>query len=101
MMRCACGRTFDDIQDFARHRTETNFSCDKVPVTGFEYIDRGDGTYLIGFKGNIHQNHWHVAHDGTVLRVKEDGHPRFSRTDVTKQIREICPEIGISLPWEN
>jgi len=67
---------------------------------GFAWKRLGDETFLLGFKGDIDNNHWHIAPDGTVLSVKEGGLHLFRRTDVTRHIREICPELSISVPWQ-
>ncbi len=68
-------------------------------VTGFVYRKLNDGTFLVGFSGDIDENHWHLASDGTVLSVKEGGNHLFRRTDVTRDIRNVCPELNISFLW--
>jgi len=73
---------------------------DESPVSGFEYEKRPDGTFLVGFKGNIHHNHWHLAPDGTVLSVKEGGHHLFQRHQMMQNIRTVCPQLNISFLWE-
>ena len=67
---------------------------------GFAYRRLKDGTFLLGFSGDIDSNHWHIAPDGTVLSVKEGGLHLFRRTDVTKHIRDVCPELDMSVPWQ-
>ncbi len=71
----------------------------KPPVSGYVYRKCPDGTFLVGFEGDIDDNHWHLAPDGTVLSVKEGGHHLFKRTDVTRNIRNVCPELEISFLW--
>jgi len=65
----------------------------------FVYKKRPDGTFLVGLAGDIDNNHWHLASDGTVLSVKEGGNHLFRRTDVTRDIRTVCPELDISFLW--
>jgi len=67
--------------------------------TGYVYRKLNNGTFLVGFSGDLNNNHWHLAADGTVLSVKEGGNHLFRRTDVTKQIRDVCPELDISFLW--
>lgn len=49
-----------------------------------------DGTYIVWHDGeNKHQNHWHVARDGTLLSVKEEGDHKYKRSDVRKSITAV------------
>lgn len=67
-----------------------------------------DGTVLIALKEtnpevNIHKGHWHVAKDGTLLSIKEDGSHAYKRSDVRKNINEVMAESGVQLPtgWKD
>jgi len=56
-----------------------------------------DGTYMypIPGKSNIHTDHYHVAADGTILSVKENGQHSYSRAEVRRKINEVT---GMAFP---
>jgi hypothetical protein len=55
-----------------------------------------DGTRLVWFQGdNEHQNHWHIAPDGTVLSVKEGGDHKYNRGQIRKNLLDVLNDLGI------
>ena len=102
-----CGASFSTDTSVEREFTEYDThvrNCPKnpknrPPVSGFAYRKLGDGTFIVGNSGDLDNNHWHLAPDGTVLSVKEGGHHLFRRTVVTRDIRNVCPELDISFLW--
>lgn len=53
-------------------------------------VELKDGTFLVYRRGNNrHTDHWHVAPDGTILSVKENGEHVYNRGKTRRAIREI------------
>ncbi|MBU0766992.1 hypothetical protein KKF55_04410 [Patescibacteria group bacterium] len=51
--------------------------------------------YPIPGKPNIHTDHYHVAADGTILSVKENGQHSYSRAEVRRKINDVT---GMAFP---
>jgi hypothetical protein len=80
---------------------ENHCTGSKPPVSGYIYRKLPNGHFLVAFKdGNIDLNHWHLAPDGEVLSIVENGDHRFRRTDVRKNIREILPDLNLSFLYK-
>lgn len=62
-----------------------------------EPLKLSDGTYLYPIPGrsNIHTDHYHVAEDGTILSVKENGEQSYSRSEVRRHINAVT---GLEFP---
>lgn len=105
-MKCnTCSQTLGDnvmlCPECRSYRIAHPWRTSTPPVApGYVYRKLADGTFLVGFKGDLDNNHWHLASDGTVLSVKEGGNHLFRRTDVTRQIKDVCPELNISFLWK-
>ncbi len=62
-----------------------------------DIVKRPDGTFLypIPGKSNIHSDHYHVAADGTILSIKEDGQHSYNRREVRDRINNVT---GMEFP---
>lgn len=62
-----------------------------------DIIRRPDGTYLYPLPGatNTHTDHYHVAEDGTILSIKEDGVQLYNRREVRDHINSVT---GLDFP---
>ena len=61
---------------------------------------RPDGTYLVYKDGdNMHKNHYHIAPDGTILSIKENGEYFYNRGRIRQQIAKVLPEFFESGDW--
>ncbi len=102
--RCAnCGREHEWMlhlcPECMRVETEKNRRArEAAPLVGLHRKELSDGTYMVWWDNtsNEHANHWHVAPDGTILAIKEDGDYRYNRGDIRRRISEVT-----GLSWEN
>ncbi len=62
-----------------------------------EPIKRRNGEWLIPLPGatNTHTDHYHVAADGTILSIVENGDHKYNRQELRKQISEVT---GMNFP---
>jgi len=67
-------------------------------------VTLADKTSLIPMSGcgNVHNNHYHVGTDGTVLSIKVNGTYYYNRGGTRKQLSELLREVdgtGIPTGW--